>query len=112
MQCTVKLGQSKGEPSDFIEGDIVWKGFPMSKISGSFMSHIEFDDKRYWDIRENFPITFIEVNKHTPSSSIVREDRILLDKDKVENAQTAKEAIENLQRKDRKLREKYHGKQH
>ena len=37
-----------------------------------------------------------------------REDRILLELEKYPEAQVAKEKIENIQRNDRKLREKYH----
>lgn len=76
------------------------------------MSHINFDDIRYWDIRENFPIKFIELDKNLPSSSLYREDRILLEKEILVEAQDVKEKIENQQRADRKLREKYGGGKH
>ena len=76
------------------------------------MSHIEFDGERYWDIRNNFPIKLIEYEKNLPSSSIYREDRILLEENKVEEGQVAKEKLENIQRGDRKLREKYNKGKH
>lgn len=50
------------------------------------------------------------MEKQLPSSSLYREDRVLLEKGLIEQAQTAKEKLENIQRGDRKLREKY-GKQ-
>lgn len=82
----------------------------VSVLTGSYMSHIDFDGKRYWDIRENFNISMIELEKNLPSSSIYREDRRLLEERSMEEAQIAKEKIENIQRNDRKLREKYHKK--
>jgi len=41
------------------------------------------------------------------SSSIYREDRILLGENKVDEAQKMKDKIEDLQRYDKKLRQKY-----
>jgi hypothetical protein len=41
------------------------------------------------------------------SCSTIREDRILLEQGNKESAQLAKEKLEELQRHDRKLREKY-----
>jgi hypothetical protein len=43
----------------------------------------------------------------TPSSSLLREDRIILAKGDIDNAQIAKDKLENIQRYDRKLREMY-----
>lgn len=79
------------------------------------MNFIEFDDKRYWDIRENVPIKVfylfknqsLNLERQLPSSSIYREDRILLEKGDILQAQVSKEKLENIQRGDRKLREKY-----
>jgi hypothetical protein len=82
----------------------------VSVMTGSYMSHIEFDGIRYWDIRENFPSCLIEYEKNLPSSSVYREDRKLLEEGLLDEAQIAKEKIENIQRNDRKLREKYHKK--
>jgi hypothetical protein len=82
----------------------------VSVLTGSYMSHIDFDGVRYWDIREHFPISLIEYEKNLPSSSVYREDRRLLEEGNLEQAQKAKEIIENIQRNDRKLRDKYHKK--
>lgn len=60
-----------------------------------------------WDIRNNFPITLIEFENSLPSSSVYREDRRFLEKNLVDEAQEMKEKIENIQRNDRKLREKW-----
>lgn len=51
-------------------------------------------------------------DKQIPSSSNFREDRILLEKGLMDAAQVAKEKLENIQRHDRKLREKYSKKNH
>lgn len=42
------------------------------------MQYIEFDDIRYWDIREYLDIKGIEFSNQLPSSSVYRSDRILL----------------------------------
>mmetsp|Transcript_34336 Transcript_34336/g.35628 ORF Transcript_34336/g.35628 Transcript_34336/m.35628 type:complete len:421 (+) Transcript_34336:44-1306(+) len=106
LYCKIKLGAIKGKPSDCISGEILQNDKVVSTISGSFLSHIDFDGVRYWDIRDNFPISLIDYEKNLPSSCVYREDRVLLEQNKVEDAQVAKEKIENIQRGDRKLREK------
>jgi hypothetical protein len=47
------------------------------------------------------------MEKQLPSSSLYRRDRILLEKGDIPQAQAAKEILENIQRGDRKIREKY-----
>lgn len=49
----------------------------------------------------------MDLDRQLPSSSLYREDRILLEKKEIEQAQLAKEKLENIQRADRKLREKF-----
>lgn len=103
----MKIGQTKGKPSDHIYGEIMVGNKVVSVLTGSYMSHLAFDNIRYWDIRTNFPIKIIELEKNLPSSSIYREDRMLLEEGNIKDAQLSKERIENLQRHDRKLREKF-----
>ena len=105
--CVIKIGGVKGKPSDYFSGEIYQKDKLVSKVSGSYLSHIDFDGKRYWDIRENYPIKFIETDRRLPSSSLNRLDRKLLAEEKIVEAQKAKDDLENIQRNDRKLREKY-----
>ena len=76
----------------------------MSKLYGSYLNFIEFDQERYWDIRENVDIRCYPVPQ-LPSSSVFREDRVFLQEKKMDEAQVAKEKLENIQRNDRKLRE-------
>jgi hypothetical protein len=49
----------------------------------------------------------IEVEKSLKSSSLYREDRLLLEDKKMNEAQILKEKLEEQQRNDRKLREKF-----
>jgi hypothetical protein len=72
------------------------------------LSFIEFDGVRYWDVRECVNLDLYEYTKPLPSCSSLREDRILLQAKNLEAGQIAKENLENLQRKDRKLREQFH----
>jgi hypothetical protein len=47
------------------------------------MEYVEFDDIRYWDIRENIETKAVEYSQQLPSSSVYRSDRILLAESKV-----------------------------
>lgn len=46
-------------PSDYITGEIKLKDKIVSKLYGSYLNYIEFDGKRYWDIRENLRVRVI-----------------------------------------------------
>jgi len=106
---TLKFNTGPKKPSDHFQGEITLNNICLSKVYGSFVSYIEFDNIRYWDIRENIPVKVIERQKQLASSSIYRTDRKLLFENKVEAAQIEKEILENLQRKDRKLRQQHSG---
>lgn len=72
------------------------------------MGFIDFDGKRYWDIREKQAIHFaVQAKGDTslPSDSTRRKDSNILASGNIAAAQAAKEELENLQRNDRKLRE-------
>jgi hypothetical protein len=93
----------------------------VSKIYGSYLNYLEIDGLRFWDIRENVPIKVklikikfkqLSLERQLPSSSIYREDRILLEKGLIDQAQIAKEKLENIQRSDRKFREKLSNTKH
>lgn len=107
VSCNVQIGKQKGMPSDYIYGEIMIGNKVVSVLRGSYMSHIEFDGICFWDIRANYPITIIQKSKNLPSSALDREDRKLLESGKFNEAQEAKEKIENRQRYDRKLRKEY-----
>ena len=91
--------------SDYFEGNIQDKdGKVLSEITGSFLSHIDFDGKRYWDIRRNIDIEEYPVKNQLKSSSIYRKDSLLLYQKKLDEAQDAKTELEEIQRRDRRLR--------
>jgi hypothetical protein len=105
--ATVKFGV-KNKPTDYFEGSIVdSKGGLISKIYGTWIGYMDFDGVRYWDVRHIKP-SAIKYDPNLPSDSENRKDLILLRQGHLEEAQMAKEEIENLQRLDRKFREKYH----
>lgn len=89
-------------------GEIVLNNQTVSNVYGSYLSFLEFDGVRFWDIREDIDLDLYEYKNSLPSCSSLREDRILLQERNLELGQTAKEKLEILQRKDRKLREQYH----
>jgi hypothetical protein len=74
---------------------------------GSYLSFIEFDGKRYWDLREDNSLEAFEIRRQPRSSSLFREDRLCHEAGKLEQGQVEKERLEHQQRHDRKLREHY-----
>jgi hypothetical protein len=79
----------------------------VSKLYGSYLSYLEFDGIRYWDIRENINLNAFDIAKQPASSSLFRPDRMFLEVGNIEDGQKEKERLENIQRADRKLRENY-----
>ena len=106
-KAELSLGKVSGKFSDFFEGTIEKDDEIISEFSGSYLSYIEFDEKRYWDIRRNINIEAFPVKDQIKSSSVYREDAQLLYQKKNDEAQEAKNNLENIQRKDRKLRAQY-----
>jgi len=90
-ECVIKFGSVKKKPSDYFAGEVKLKNIVISKIIGSYLSFIDFNNIRYWDIRENIYLQHIEVNNQPQSSSLFREDRILLGEGQLEKAQEEKE---------------------
>jgi len=90
---------------DYIEGYIEKDGEKVSEIYGTYCGYLDFDDERYWDARDTLKF---EV-KHNdsamlPSDSRNRIDLISLFEDDYVKAQENKEALEEIQRADAKLR--------
>jgi len=107
FELVVKFDSVKKKSTDYFQGEIKLKNITVSKIYGSYLSFVEFNNIRYWDIRESIPTKSIEVDKQLKSSSLYREDRIFLAAHKVDEAQTMKEKLEDIQRNDKKLRQKF-----
>lgn len=105
--CRLKVGV-KDKLTDYLEGNITDKnGGVICKVFGSWIGYLDFDGVRYWDVRQIKPAT-IDYKPNLPSDSGNRKDLQFLKSGLVDEAQVAKEEIENLQRHDRKMREKYH----
>ena len=71
--------------------------------------NLEFNNIRYWDIRENIPIKYITIENQLKSSADYRKDSIYLEQGKyifisgnLEQAQIEKEILENIQRKNKR----------
>ncbi len=45
-------------PQDFFTGEIICRGQKKADVYGNYLGFIDFDGKRYWDIREQhvFPV--------------------------------------------------------
>lgn len=100
--------RGKGKAKDYFVGEIRQHGKVVSKMFGTYMGYIDFDSRRYWDIRRmnNFEIRCADLTKEAlPSDCRNREDSIKLFQGDVETAQANKDMLENKQRADRKLRE-------
>lgn len=107
VKCIINLGNVKKEPTDYVEGFIIEDNKRIvSKLRGTYLGYLEFDCVRYWDVREVniFPL-IIKIS--LPSDSDCRNDLKLLKNEMMDEAQEAKETLEELQRHDRKLREEF-----
>lgn len=105
LQCLITIGNVKGKLPDYVEGVIVEDNKRIvSKLSGTYLGYFEFDGIRYWDARE---VEAFQMNYRNslPSDSDLREDLRFLRDQKMNEAQAAKERLENVQRNDRRLRE-------
>jgi len=72
---------------------------------GNYVGYLNFDGVRYWDFRNKQVHTPVQqVTDYLPSDSRHRTDSIFLQTKSMEEAQTEKERLENIQRDDRTLR--------
>lgn len=76
-------------------------------MAGNYTGFLDFDGVRYWDIRDTSTYFELagEMPNSLPSQASKRTDGRFLISRTVEEAQTEKERLENMQRSDRKLRE-------
>ena len=77
------------------------------KIEGRWTSHIEFDGDEYWNVDDYKLLGKYDDGFILPSDGRYREDLKFFIKDDEENSQKEKEKLEELQRKDRKLRKEW-----
>ena len=123
------FGGKKEKPRnpDYFEGDILKlsdvkidkegakherdkKATSFCKISGEWSSYISFDNEVYWTKNNDDLLNLYFMEFTLPSDSTFREDVKLFKEGKEEEAQKIKEKYEQIQRDDRKLREKYNPK--
>ena len=86
------------------------KATSFCSISGEWSSFISFDNEIYWTRNNEDLLSLYFMDFTLPSDSTFREDVKLFKEGKETEAQTIKENYEQVQRDDRKLREKYKNK--
>ena len=83
------------------------KAKSICEITGEWTQGIKFGDTEYWNRSKSQIYNLYEMDYKLPSDSSLREDSLLWNEDKENEAQLKKEEYEEIQRKDRKLRENY-----
>jgi hypothetical protein len=76
-------------------------------LSGRWTVDLYFEDKNYWKMNDMPLLPMMEMKFMLPSDTSLREDLIAFAKGDLNLAQIKKEEVEEKQRNDRKLREKY-----
>mmetsp|Transcript_132302 Transcript_132302/g.197114 ORF Transcript_132302/g.197114 Transcript_132302/m.197114 type:complete len:142 (+) Transcript_132302:677-1102(+) len=103
-------------PTDYLGGDIFkYTGSDsskdrtsVSKVSGSWMGCVLFDNKRMWSIKDKIPtFELIPADDPLPSDSRFREDVSYLKAGDIEPATEWKAKLEDLQRSEAKIRKAY-----
>jgi len=80
------INYNKLRASDYFTSTIKKNGKDICKVYGSYLSFIEFNDVRYWDVRENIPIKSFPIDPPLlKSSSLYRQDSIYLEQSKYIN---------------------------
>jgi len=80
----------------------------ISTVFGNYNGFMDFDNTRYLDLRNvselYFNYTDLPSAQTLPSDSTKRHDLLLMETMSIDQAQGAKDEIEQMQRADRKLR--------
>jgi hypothetical protein len=99
-------------PSDWLSGDIYRmstrtknKKDVLAKVEGSWLSHVDVDGKRYWDLKEVAPWSIRPADNPLPSDCRYREDLQALLRGDEEEAQRLKVKLEEKQRREARLRD-------
>ena len=96
-----------GLPSDFFQVRIYREGEERKEIaqgSGSWLEYIQFDGNQMWRMGDIPELRWELSQDCLPSDSVYRSDLLLLLNEDIDNAQVAKDTLENLQRKDKASR--------
>jgi hypothetical protein len=107
----VDFGAYNFKKQDYFWGEIFVKGEMKHEILGNYMGYCDIGGVRYWDYRDkkriHFPLDYeAPADQTLESQSTKRTDGIFLVNNPIEEAQAEKERLEELQRTDRKNREK------
>eukprot|EP00753_Platysulcus_tardus_P021836 PLAT9142.1.p1 GENE.PLAT9142.1~~PLAT9142.1.p1 ORF type:complete len:927 (+),score=380.70 PLAT9142.1:17-2797(+) len=96
---------SKAErPTDAFRGDIMQAGSKVSYCEGSWLGSIEFDGEVFWDMESVPPVFAMPISSPLPSDCRFRSDLQSLKAGDLDAAADEKSRLENVQRRDRKLR--------
>lgn len=101
ITAELSIGNERGKPRDYFSGAIFRDGSVVSKLTGTYMGYVDFDGKRYLDLRQQqiakiMPMEFQGGRDYClQSDSRFRIDAMELGKD-VEQAQRNKETLEVL----------------
>ncbi|KRX07738.1 hypothetical protein PPERSA_05801 [Pseudocohnilembus persalinus] len=93
---------------DEFAGEITQDGKCVSQIRGSYISHIDFDNYRYFDYQTAKPFK-IKINNNSilESDQGYRKDKNWVLQGHIDQAQKYKEELEGIQREDAKKRKNY-----
>ncbi|OMJ79246.1 hypothetical protein SteCoe_20799 [Stentor coeruleus] len=76
----------------------------LGKIEGYWTMFLDIDNQRFWSIDEYRPYLITSVPNPLPSDSTFRSDLKAMQEENLEEAQIQKDILENIQRRDAKLR--------
>ena len=83
------------------------KAYELIRLNGRWTVEVLFDDKIYWQMNDMPLLPMMQMKFMLPSDTSLREDLIAFMSGDLKLAQDKKELVEEKQRFDRKLREKY-----
>lgn len=107
LNMFMSLFYKQATPSDFFRGEIKKGDKKICSVSGSWLSHISFDDEKFFEFSSELSERPQPVADPLPSDCRSRDDLISLAAGKYDDAQENKKKLEEIQRNDRKLRAKY-----
>jgi hypothetical protein len=86
--------------------------FVFFKVSGEWSKNVFIDDEIFWNYDDYKHYELERMGFTLPSDSTFREDSVTLKRGLIDEAEAAKVKLEEMQRKDRKLRAAQGGKHH
>ena len=105
LTCHFEFQAFSDAPNDVCAGDVRdASGNVISRLLGSWLGFVDWDGKCYWDINTHKAHDVHRSPNPLPSDSRYREDAILLNQGKLQESQDTKTRLEELQRRDRRLR--------